>query len=117
MTATRLASAPSSPPDTSLQWRGVKRVAVILTLIAAPAIAEERPCDSRANIVAHLATEYGETLQSAGVTQSGTVLEVWASATTGTWTVLESSPEGTSCMVAAGQAFETRTAAPAGDPA
>jgi hypothetical protein len=42
-----------------------------------------------------------------GLSQQHGLLEVYASDTTGTWTIIVTNPNGLACMVASGQAFET----------
>ncbi len=78
-------------------------------LVAAltPAAAQQpRMCDARDQVVEHLAERYGETLQSMGLHSGNGLLEVYASEETGTWTILVTSPGGTSCVVAAGEMWE-----------
>lgn len=65
-----------------------------------------RACAARAQVVERLAERYGETLQSMGVNSNNGLLEVYASEATGTWTILVTDPDGTSCLVAAGQMWE-----------
>ncbi|MEN8747746.1 MAG: hypothetical protein ABF316_05005, partial [Marivita sp.] len=49
---------------------------------------------------------YGETRQSIGLAQNNTMVEVFASSTTGTWTITVTNTAGRTCLVASGQAFE-----------
>lgn len=70
-------------------------------------------CGDRAGILAHLAETYGETRHSIGLAANNSVMETFASATTGTWTITVTSPEGTTCLVASGQSFEAFAGAPA----
>lgn len=63
-------------------------------------------CAPRAVVVDRLASEYGETRQSIGLGANNQVVEVFASTTTGTWTIVVSTAAGASCVVAAGQGFE-----------
>lgn len=78
-------------------------VGVILITNAAYA---QSQCGQRASIVAQLAERYGETARATGLAQNS-VMEVFASAETGTWTIAVTMPDGTMCLVAAGQGFET----------
>jgi hypothetical protein len=70
-------------------------------------------CGDRDAIVADLAARYDEAAQSVGLSTSGQVLEIYASAQ-GTWTALLSTPEGTACIVAYGEAWESLVEPPAG---
>lgn len=79
---------------------------VAAALIAGPAHAQS-VCGSRESIIRQLETKYGETRRSLGVQQGRGVLEVYASSETGTWTIIITNPRGISCLIAAGEAFET----------
>lgn len=72
--------------------------------LACPVAAQN--CAPREKVVGHLATKYSETRQSMGIAANNTVLEVWASDETGTWTVTITHPNGMTCMMASGNAFE-----------
>ncbi len=65
-----------------------------------------RPCAERAKVIQRLAERYGETLQSLGLQENSTLLEVYASDATGTWTILITRPNGMACLVASGQSWE-----------
>lgn len=103
------------------------RIAVSLSLFAAtppaeaegvattPGIAPQTACGDRSAVVARLAERYGESLKSLGLQQNNAVLEVYASDSTGTWSILVSQADGTACLVASGQMWE-QEAAPLGAP-
>lgn len=63
-------------------------------------------CAPRAKVLSKLHEEYGETRQSIGLGGESQVIEMFASTGTGTWTIVVTKLDGTSCIVAAGQAFE-----------
>ena len=63
--------------------------------------------NSRDAVVDRLAEGYGETRQSMGLGANNAVIEVFASAETGTWTITVTTPNGLTCLVASGQSFET----------
>ena len=83
--------------------------ALTATFIATdPAAAQvSRNCADRESIVTRLAERFGETRQSIGLGSNNQVMEVYASLETGTWTITVTHPNGMTCLVAAGQAFET----------
>lgn len=85
------------------------KLMMLATLLAmglsGPAIAAS--CAPRDTVVDRLATKYGETRQSIGLGPNNAVVEVFASTTTGTWTITVTSAHGTTCLVASGQSFET----------
>lgn len=63
-------------------------------------------CAERARVIAHLAEGYGESRQSIGLGANNSVVEVFASLETGTWTITVTMPNGITCLVASGQSFE-----------
>ena len=70
------------------------RAAVSAALVACTPLAEaqtQSPCAERNELVLRLEQSYGETLQSMGLHQDNTLLEVYASEETGTWTITPSS--------------------------
>jgi len=82
-------------------------IAITGTLLALPpAHAAAAQCTSRAKMVLSLNERYSESPQSIGLTPSGEALELFADPKTGTWTVLLSFANGTSCMMAAGTDYQ-----------
>lgn len=77
------------------------------------ATAQTANCAPRGAIVERLESKYGESRQTIGLGTDNAVVEVFASADTGTWTILVTRPNGISCLVAAGQGFELVAQAPA----
>ena len=78
----------------------------ILGLAAQHATAAPSYCGPRDNVAAQLEAQYGETRQSVGLSQEDHLLEVFASLETGSWTITITTPDGVSCLVAAGQAYQ-----------
>ena len=91
-------------------------------LILATHAANAAQCAPRDQVVAGLATGFDEVRRAAGLTGNAEgqaqVLEVLTS-TAGTWTITVTMPDGMTCLVASGQAWEDITdKLPAkGDPA
>lgn len=79
--------------------------AAILTL-PAPANARQQACAERDKVLRKLESAFGETRQSIGLGANNDVVEVFASAETGSWTITVTRPDGTTCLIASGQAFE-----------
>lgn len=75
-------------------------------LTATSATAQSRNCADRALVVERLATGYGEQRQSVGIGANNTMVEVFASLKTGTWTITITQAGGLTCLVASGLAFE-----------
>ena len=64
-----------------------------------------RQCDQRAKVIGHLAQKYKEAPVAIGVTNTGRMVEVLTTGDGGTWTIILSSPNGTSCLLAAGEGW------------
>lgn len=74
-------------------------------LISAAALAHAQSvCDQRAKFVTDLGRKYKEAPVAFGLTANGKLLEVLSSGT-GSWTMIVTSTDGTSCAVAAGQSW------------
>jgi len=95
---------------------GIVSIGVGATLaMSSPALAQTAPntnCAPRQAVVERLGARYGESRQSIGIGSNNSVVEVFASTETGTWTIVVTMPTGVSCLVAAGQAFEAVAEAP-----
>ncbi len=75
-------------------------------LIASTAMAQAQPqCNERDNVLALLAKKYKETPIAAGVTNTGGLVEVLTDIKSGTWTIIVTTPQGMSCLVAAGEGW------------
>ena len=66
-----------------------------------------RNCGPRDLVIERLASGYGETRQSIGLGQNNAIVELFAARTPGTWTITVTTPNGVTCLVASGDAFET----------
>lgn len=75
-------------------------------ILATTAGHSQTPCGPRDAVLAHLADTYGETRRSMGIANNNTVMEVYASAASGSWTITVTLPDGRMCLVASGQGFE-----------
>ena len=67
---------------------------------------QHRNCAERERVVSRLAEGFGETRQVMGLGANNSVVEMYASQETGTWTITITTPNGRTCLVASGQAFE-----------
>jgi hypothetical protein len=85
------------------------RLLLALALLApAPiATAQSRPCADRATVIERLESRFGEVRQAMGLNRSNAVFEVFASAETGTWTILVTTANGQTCLVASGDLWES----------
>jgi len=59
-------------------------------------------CAARGIIVERLQDRFGEGLAGGGLQSAQQVIEVWSAPETGTWTLLMTRANGTSCIVASG---------------
>lgn len=89
-----------------------KILALALALSPLPLWAEPRPCAPRDTIATALESQYGEQARAMGLAQDNTVMEVYASESTGTWTLTVTMPNGVTCLVASGKSFEALTPTP-----
>jgi hypothetical protein len=71
-----------------------------------PVAAQNAICGERASIIERLRTKYGETPRGAGVFQGQRVVEVWASDASGSWTIVVTLPNGSTCLMASGEDWE-----------
>jgi hypothetical protein len=85
----------------------VKLLTCAFVLLASTASTQSRNCANHAMVVERLASGYGETRQSIGIGADNTVVEVFASLDTGTWTITVAQAGGSTCLVASGGAFQT----------
>lgn len=75
--------------------------------IAPPAAHAQTNCAPRDVLIERLEERYSERLTGGGLQNANTLLEVWASDKTGSFTVLMSRADGISCIVASGQSWSS----------
>ncbi len=63
-------------------------------------------CTTRGEVTKQLDSRYSEAPVAIGLAKSGGVIEVFATTDGSTWTIIITMPDGTSCMMAAGEAWE-----------
>ena len=81
--------------------------AAALAAFSWPAAAEEiGPCGGHAEITSGLGKTYGESPAGFGVLDDGWLVELFASQG-GTWSLLVTWPDKTTCLVAAGEGWHT----------
>lgn len=93
----------------------ITRIAVLLGLALGPATTlgafeatAQTACSPRSDVVGHLAKKYGEAPVALGVTNKGGLVEVLTTGDGDTWTIIISMPNGTSCLVAAGEGWRNK---------
>lgn len=75
---------------------------ILAILAASSAAAQTQNCAQRDTITERLKTGYGETFAGGGLRNAESIFEVWKSDENGTWTILMTTPDGRSCVMAAG---------------
>jgi hypothetical protein len=76
----------------------------------AMAQAPQDQCNDRASVVALLAKKYKEAPVAAGVARGGGLVEVLSTGDGETWTIIVTTPQGRSCLIAAGEGWRAREA-------
>jgi hypothetical protein len=92
-------------------------LAPVAALALAPVAATAQVlCGKRADFLKHLDANHREAPTAMGLTSTGRVIEVLTS-DTGSWTIIITGPDGKTCLVAAGEAWQTlgRTPPPPGE--
>lgn len=84
----------------------IRLAALSALALAAPAHADQALCGTHDAIEAHVATGFGEARVTVALTETGLLLETYASIETGTWSILRTTPDGITCIIGFGSAFE-----------
>jgi len=71
-----------------------------------PASHAARMCGPHADVSKQLEQKYSEVPRSFGLVENKSVMELYASAESGTWTIVMTNRSGLSCIVAAGDNWE-----------
>ena len=75
-------------------------------LMATPASSTENVCGKRDDIVSRLENGYQEFNSAMGMSTNGGLVELYTSEK-GTWTLMLTQPDGVSCLIAAGENWES----------
>ncbi len=92
-------------------------LAALIALQGAP-VAAQMACGPRDSVVEKLGEKYGEVRRGGGLAGPTAIFEIWASEATGTWTILKTTPNGFTCIMAVGDGWhdDTGELTPVGDP-
>jgi len=89
----------------------VRTISLLAALIfvesARWAAAETTACTERKAALRHLEGKFSEMPVAMGLTSTGAMIEVLTSEAGGSWTMLLTMPDGTTCLIAAGEAWRT----------
>lgn len=78
--------------------------------------AAQSVCAERTALLSSLRREYSESPTALGLASNGSVLELLTTTDGKTWTILMTRPDGTSCVIAAGEAWESLPQVARGEP-
>ena len=75
---------------------------------AAAAQTQQNQCNTRDSVVSLLGNKYQEAPVAVGVTNTGGLVEVLSTEDGNTWTIIVTTPQGMSCLVAAGEGWRVK---------
>ena len=95
----------------------VRTLGAMVVLMASQSVeAQPQVCAHRQSLLDSLAHDYSEAPAGLGVANNGTVIELLTARDGKTWTLLLTTPDGISCVVAAGEGWENLPQVAAGNP-
>ncbi len=89
-----------------LRGLGATALAVALVVGFRATASAQSLCTTRAEVTKQLDSGYSEAPVAIGLSRNGVVVEVFSTSDGSTWTMIITMPDGTSCMMAAGEAWE-----------
>jgi len=95
-------------------WKTLVLGAALATVSTVAAAANQ--CNNRDEVLTLLSNKYKEAPVAFGVTNTGGLVEVLSAGDGQTWTIIITSPKGTSCLVAAGEGWRAFEASKLDDP-
>jgi hypothetical protein len=84
---------------------GLSGIAAAVLILLPTIAAAQLPCAARDEIVREITQHFKETPEATGVTPQGILVEVFVSKAR-SWTILLTTPQGTSCIAAVGENWE-----------
>lgn len=89
-------------------FRTALPLAALGILVSIGTAAAQTPlCTERSAVVSQLSSEYSERPVAMGIANNGGVLEILSSRAGQSWTIILTMPNGVTCMVAAGESWES----------
>ena len=82
-------------------------VAFLLLLGAPPRASAQSVCTTHAQVMKQLDRRFSETPVAMGLADNGGIVEVYSSKDGATWTMVLTTPNGMSCLIASGEAWES----------
>lgn len=77
-----------------------------LALVSSGAAMAQPQCDQRDSVLQVLQQKYKEQPVALGVTHNGGLVEVLTTGNGNTWSIIVTTPQGMSCLVAAGEGWK-----------
>ena len=87
---------------------GAAALALAITTVAASPAAAQAICASHDEMTELLDKRYKERTVAIGIANNGRLMEVFSSEDGSTWTIIMTTPQGQSCVVADGKAWDSR---------
>ena len=92
-------------------------LSALLAAMAMPAVAQDpampvSTCGEQAHVASYLRDTFEEVPVSLGLQADGRMMQIFASETTGSWTIVSTTVNGTSCIVAMGEAWQALPSGP-----
>lgn len=78
---------------------------MLTALAAASPVVAQQTCGPHSGVAAYLAENYSESRELIGLSSDGLVMELYASEG-GSWTLTATSPDGVTCLIGAGIAYQ-----------
>lgn len=91
-------------------------LAGVLATTLAEAQTSRLVCGARDQVVAHLQANNGEQVRGMGLAAQNRILEVFVSEETGSWSIIVTSADGMTCLMAAGHYYVASAPLPPGEP-
>ncbi len=85
-------------------WKTLLVAGAALIVTTSTASAEPQ-CNTRDSVIKQLSDKYREAPVALGVTHNGGLIEVLSTGEGKTWSIIITSPQGMSCLVAAGEGW------------
>lgn len=83
-------------------------VGLSMLSLVTPAAAQA-VCGTRTDFIEHLAQRHKEAPTAMGLASNGKLVEILTNSETHTWTIIVTNPDGSACVIAAGEAWESQT--------
>jgi len=96
----------SQPREEKLMRRAGAVLANLLCVTMAGETAAQSACAPRTDIINHLSARYNEVPSGMGIANNGGVIELLSSVSGTSWTLIITMPNGTACMIAAGENWQ-----------